>query len=334
MKKDKIYFFLTLLTLIYTAIPSPAGQQKDDTEEQPIIEFKVNGEAVTRDFIQEGLDEANFCAPEVCPTDSISAWKMRQSRLIRLIPIRQFLEKENIIITKQTIEKQIEIMKAHPDPFKRYPPKPLSHVMVRECISWSDLRLMIRTDTGMQRWAEREWRRKWPTERKWKNYCKTKNQDFNSRFGKFRRMSFTFMQWPKGANNETEALKLLKVQADAAKKSMDAGQDFINVAQKCFPYLEKRNNNAITAITLPFDFLGLNHAETLRNLKIGQCSKPLKTRMSWELVKREPATNIDIGIILKKEFIYHIRKETEQMISAKTNLIRINLGDTRKTILD
>ena len=303
-----------------------AGEVSDD------VEFSVNGESVTRRFISDGLREANECAAEVCPTDPAAAWGIRRTRLIRLIPLRQFLDREGVAVTPDEIERRITAMKAEPNPFGRHPPKPLTHVMVRECMSWSDVRLLIRTDLGMQKWAEREWQRKWPSREAWAEYCRVEKTSFADRYGKFRRLSFSMSRWPKGAKDEEEALAMLKQEAERAKARLDAGETFAQAGASVLPAAGAAD--PAPAAVLPFDFLGPQQMDALRRLPAGETSAPLPARFSWEILRKETVSDEDMGEVLKREFVARKRLEAEDTVAKEAKLVQVHWtgGDETQTL--
>ncbi len=201
-----LFFSCTLLAGPFLVARAPAAEAPEEARE---IEFRINGEAVSKASIAEGLKAAERAAPKVCPTGRMEGWRLRRARLIRLIPLRQFLKSERIEITAEEIDKRIEELKAQPNPFGRHPPKPLTHVMVRECISPGDLRLMVLVNAGMARWAEAQWKKKWPDAETWSDHCRAERPNLIREFGKFRWMSFSMSRWPKGAKDEGEALAML-----------------------------------------------------------------------------------------------------------------------------
>ena len=207
--RSEKFALLGCMTLVFLTSAFPLFAQ-EEFEEKPQVEFKINGEAFTKEQMIRGLAEANTCANGVCPTDPSSGWQMRRTRLIQLVPERQFLTKNKIDISDEELTKRIDEIKAHPNPFGKSPPKPLAHVMVRDCMPWYDVRLIVKTNLGFIKFAEQDFRKKWPTDEDWMEHAKSERTTFEETHGKFRRISFSFAQWPKGAKTETEALVLLK----------------------------------------------------------------------------------------------------------------------------
>jgi len=280
--------------------------------ESDVVEFRVNGEAITRGFIEKGLIEASQCAPEVCPTDKSQGWKIRRERLIKLIPLRQFLDRENIKIDDAVIEKQIEEMKKQPNPLGRHPPRRLEQVMVRECISWDDLKLMIRVELGMTQWAEREWKKKWSDNSRWIEYCTNRKDEFDSKYGKFQIYNFSIFDWPAGAKTEEEAMEKLKQKAQNVKEALDAGR--------------KVEESGVVSI-IPYDSFGDSHTETLKKLQVNGTAEVLQMRFGWMVVRREKVTPAEISEVLKKEFMEQIRREAEERIARETKVEKVAWTD-------
>jgi hypothetical protein len=248
-----------------------------------------------------------------------AGWEMRRKRLIRYVPLRQFLDREGITVTKKEIDAEIEIMKKDPNPFGKAPPKPVCAVMVRDVITWSDLRLMLRVDLGMDRWAEKQWKEKWPTEEEWKGYCRDEEKAFRERFGKFSRMSFSISKWPKGAKNEEEALRILKERADAAAKKLAAGGKFDEVVKD--PAV---NGEIAAASILPLAVFGPDHTESLKDLPVGGTTEPMKTPFSWEIVRRERLTPEDLQEVLKLRFLVETKMELQRKVAAEAKIEKVN----------
>ena len=230
----------------------------------------------------------------------------RIERLKILVPIRQFLEKEGIGIAKETISAQIETMKKDPNPFGRYPPKPLTHVMVRQCITWEDLRLMIMTDIGMSMWAKRQWRQQFPTPQSWSAHCSEKAAEFRDQFGKFTIIPFTINRWPKGAKDEDEAKAMLKKQAETARKQLMQGKTTDSSVKELEPEI------------LPFSCFGADNTSHMEELAVGSVSRPLKSGSGWYLLKRLFLTGEDIADVLKNKYLSDTRDETEDRIRTET----------------
>lgn len=279
-----------------------------ELESEDVVEFRINGESVTKESIEKGLVEASQCSPEVCPTDKAQGWKIRRERLIRLIPIRQFLDKENIKINDAVIEKQIEDMKQQPNPLGRHPPRRLEQVMVRECISWDDLRLMIRVEQGMTQWTEQQWQKKWGDKSQWEKYCTNHKADFEAKYGKFRIYNFSIFDWPAGAKTEEEAIEKLKLKAFNVKENLDNGKA-----------VEEHGTISI----IPYAFWEESHAENLKKLQIDGPAEVLRMRFGWMVVKREKITQSEISDVLKKDFIQQIRAEAEERIAKETKLEKV-----------
>lgn len=289
-----------------------------ELESKDVVEFCINGEAVTKEFIEKGLLEASQCSPEVCPTDKVQGWKIRRERLIRLIPLRQFLDKENIKINDAVIEKQIEDMKKQPNPFGRHPPRRLEHVMVRECISWDDLKLMIRVEQGMIQWAEQQWQKKWGDKSQWDEYCTNHKTEFDANYGKFRVYNFSILDWPAGAKTEEEAIEKLKQKAFNVKENLDNGET-----------VEEHGTISI----IPYAFFGDSHTESLKKLQVDGHAEVLRMRFGWMVVKREKITQSEISDALKKKFIQQIRAETEERIAKETKLEKVAWTELQADIL-
>ncbi len=223
-----------------------------------------------------------------------------------LVPIRQFLKKEGIEIAEKEISARIEALKEDPNPFGHYPPKPLTHVMVRECITWKDLRLMIITDIGMSMWVQRQWRQQFPTPQSWNAYCSGKSAEFRDQFGKFAIIPFTIGRWPKGAKDEDEAKAMLKKQAETARTRLMQGEATDFTAKEPKPEI------------LPFSCFGEDNTPDIEKLAAGHVSRPLETRDGWYLLKRLALTDKDIADVLKNRYLSDTRNETENRIRAET----------------
>jgi parvulin-like peptidyl-prolyl isomerase len=222
-----------------------------------------------------------------------------------LVPIRQFLEEEEISVPKEKIDARIENLKQDPNPFGGYRPIPLIEVMVRECITWEDLRLMITADMGMSMWVERQWQEEFPTPESWTGYCREKDAECRGRFGKFVIIPFTMNHWPEGAKNETEARSILKKQAETAKEQLTRGTSTDPSIQELEPRV------------IPFSYFGEDQASHLRELTRGHVSRPLETRFGWYLLKRDSMTAKDVSDLLKDMFLSDAREETENRISTE-----------------
>lgn len=319
MRANMMGFSAAALLLYAMVIGLQAGAEEQKAE---TVEFKINGEAVTKESLVKGLSEVNEAAPEVCPTETPSAIRLRRDRLVSLLPVKQFLAKEGIAVKDYEIEKRLDEMKADPDPFRQSPPKPLKHVMVRQAITFPDVKLMILTELGMQKWVEREWRKKWPTDKEWMTYCGEERAVFDKEFGKFTVLHFSLASWPKGAKDETEAMEILGKQAEAAKKMLDAGESFEKVAAEL-----KGGKEAPKPALLPVGFLGEKNADAVRGIPEGKTSEPLRTPMAWLLVRRDAVADEDISLALKQRWQAKLRADTMQKIAGDAKLEKINWTD-------
>ncbi|MFC1672195.1 peptidylprolyl isomerase [Planctomycetota bacterium] len=305
--------FITASVCIAGDPPAPEKTDKKD------VEFTINGEAFTKSSMMKGLGQCPAYNPAVCPTETSAGWIARRTRLIRCIPLRQFLDAEGVKVPKEAIDAVIEKMKKDPNPFGKQPPKPVTAVMVRDCITWDDLRLMIRVDIGMKKWVERQWTEKWPTAEKWKEHCRNEAAAFEEHYGRFSRLSFSISNWPPGAKDEADALKILKTRADEAKKRLDAKEDFDKVAKD--PSVKAQT---VPAQILPFRALGSDHADTLKQLGVGQTSDPIATRFSWEIVRREKLPPEDLSEVLKIRFLVQTQADAEKKVAAEAKIEKIN----------
>jgi hypothetical protein len=302
-----------------TAAVCQAAQPAGGRPDQKDVEFRINGQAFGRRAMAEGLAECATYDPDVCPTDRAAGWEMRRTRLMRYVPLRQFLDAEGITVSKQDVDKRIEEMKKEPNPFGKAPPKPLRAVMVRDCMTWGDLRLMLRVHIGMERWARRQWKDRWPTEDAWKEYCLGERRTFLERFGKFTRLSFTLSRWPKGARDEQEAMRLLKKGADTAIERLNAGGRVQDVAQD--PTI---NGKLVAAEILPLGAFGAGHTEMLRELAAGQAFGPIRTRFGWEVLVRKALSTQELSEALKLQFLVRTRIETERKIVSEARIEKVN----------
>jgi hypothetical protein len=310
---------ISLAAFFAAASICTAAEPDTGKPDEKDIEFRINGEAFGKKAMSEALADIPSYDPKVCPTDMSAGWEMRRTRLIRYVPIRQFLDKEGIEVTKEEIEAEIERMKKDPNPFGKAPPKPVCAVMVRDCITWSDLRLMLRVDIGMEKWVEKQWKEKWPTENEWKEYCTQEEKGFGESYGKFGRLSFSISKWPKGAKDEADALRILKERADAAAKKLSDGGKFEEVAKD--PAVA--GEIASTQI-LPYRALGPDHTETLKNLPVGGTTEPVKTPFSWEIIRREKLTPEDLSEALKLRFLMQLRMEAQQKVASEAKIEKVN----------
>ncbi len=292
------------------------GQQDGTVQDE--IEFWVNGEAVSKRFLIEGIEQANRCAPEVCPTDPMTGREIRRNRLIRLLPMRQFLDREGIEVRNDEIDARIQEMERHPNPFGVSPPKPLAHVMVRQCLPMEDLRLLVRIELGMQKWALREWERRWGKAQAWESYCTEKRTAWEERCGKFRRLWFSLEQWPAGARDEDEAMERLKERAEKAWQAMEEAERFQPVADGAVRAGEARLSES--AVILPYDFWGPEQVARIRGLKVGKFSEPIRTRFGWEIVLREAITDEDVRAALKADFLKQCREDMETRITREAEV--------------
>jgi hypothetical protein len=296
----------------------PTELEKEGNAED--VEVKINGELLSKSYIKNGLGEINDYAPEVCPTEMPAAFQKRRERLISLVIMRQFLEKEKIVVSDEDVNQKIEQMKLEKNPFDRHPPKPLAHVMVRECIAWDDLKLMIRTDKGLQLWAERELLRRWPDDAAWKKYCQDERKTLEENFGAFLRISFSINNWPKGAKTEDEAMERLKASAEEAKKRVESGEDFKKIARES---LGQDANDPIPAV-LPFTILGEDNVERLKTLEPGAVSDPLRSPFSWELWQRTALTDEQLSRVLRDKFIFQAKMAAQQRLLKEAKLEEVN----------
>ncbi len=299
------------------AAAEPAAAEKRTDEKD--VEFRINGEAFGKKAIAAGLAECPSYNPDVCPTDMSAGWETRRARLIRYVPLRQFLDREGVAVSKKEIDEEIEIMKKDPNPFGKAPPKPISAVMVRDCITWSDLRLMLRVDLGMDKWAERQRKEKWPTEDSWKEYCRGEEKTFREQYGKFSRLSFSISRWPQGAKDEEDALRILKERADAAAKKLSSGEDFEKVAKD--PAVA---GEIAAAQILPLTAFGPDHTKALEKLAAGGTTDPMKTPFSWEIVRKERLAPEDLSEVLKLRFLVRTRVEAEKKVGSETKIEKVN----------
>jgi hypothetical protein len=268
---------------------------------------------VTAQSLLAGVEEASALAPDVCPTDTAAGCAARRERLLRLLPQRQFLDREGVEVAPAEIDARIAQMKRDPNPFGRHPPKPLLDVMTRECIPWEELRLMIRVDLGMRRWAERQWDRRWPSAAAWASRAAEQRTEFDRRYGRFRRLAFSLERWPAGARDEDEAMAALREQASRARERLDRGEDFDAVAAELRGPAAGAPGSGAGEV-LPFTCLGDANVEALRGLAEGAASAPVQTRFAWIILRREPATDADVRQTLREEFILSVRSEKEKEI--------------------
>jgi hypothetical protein len=293
----------------------PAAGKRDEKD----VEFRINGEAFGKRAMADSLAECPTYDPKVCPTDMTAGWEMRRARLMKYVPLRQFLDREGIKISKEEIDEEIERMKKDPNPFGKAPPKPVCAVMVRDCITWKDLRLMLRVNLGMEKWVERQWKEKWPTEEKWKEHCRDEENTFREGYGKFGRLSFSISKWPKGAKDEQDAMRILKKRADAAAKKLSSREDFEKVAKD--PAVA---GEIVPGRVLPLGIFGPEHTETLRKLPAGGTTEPIRTAFSWEIVRRERLTPEDLSEVLKLRFLVRTRMETEKKVAEEAKIEKVN----------
>jgi hypothetical protein len=218
------------------------------------------------------------------------------------VPIRQFLKQEGVSVPKEKTDARIKALKEDPNPFGTPRPTPLTHVMVRECITWDDLRLMIVADIGMGMWAEREWQKQFPTLESWDEYCWQEDSEFRDRFGKFVVIPFILDRWPEGAKDEEEAKAILKKRAEAAREQLSGGKS-------ADPSVRGRK-----AEIAPFSCFGEDNASHLKALAAGHVSRPMEVRYGWYLLKRVSLTEKDVSDFLKGKYLSDTREEAENRI--------------------
>jgi hypothetical protein len=242
------------------------------------------------------LAECATYHPAVCTTPLAAGWKIRRRRLMDIVPLRQFLDREGVKVSAKEIDAEIERMKKLPSPLGATPPRPLRAVMVRDCITWNDLRPMIRVDIGMKRWAETRWRKTWPTDVAWEEHCRREGRALRNRIARFRRLSFGLSPGPKGAADEDEAMSILKRRAADAARKLAAGTPLDAVAK------DANVQGTVAAEILPFDVFGPDRAHELRSLPLGKATSPISTRFGWHILLKEPLSASDRERELKSRF--------------------------------
>jgi hypothetical protein len=312
---------LALLSWAALAAEIPAAGGEGPKAEAGTVEFRINGEAFTREGIAAGVKEASALAPEICPTDEAAGFEMRRKRLIELVPVRQFLEREKVEVAAAEIDARIAAMKAEPNPFGVSPPKPMHQVMARQVMSMDDVRLMVRIELGLAKWAEREWRKKWPTDKEWSAYVAEKRAGIEEEAGRFSRIPFSLSRWPKGAKDEDEALAMLKEQAAAARKRIAAGEAFEDVAAE----VRGVKKEALPAPAMVrYEILGEKTGAALREMPAGSVSEPLPSRSGWDLWRKEPLGDAEASAALKADFVAGLRAETLRRVAAEAKIEKVN----------
>jgi hypothetical protein len=311
-----LMFLTVFLVAASVCIAAEPDAEKQDEKD---VEFRINGEAFGKKAMADSLAECPGYDPKVCPTDMTAGWEMRRARLIRYVPLRQFLDREGIKISKEEIDREIERMKKDPNPFGKAPPKPVCAVMVRDCITWKDLRLMLRVDLGMEKWVEKQWKEKWPTEEEWKEHCRDEEKAFRERYGKFGRLSFSISKWPKGAKDEEDAMRILKERADAAAKKLSSGEGFEKVAKD--PAVA---GEIVPGRVLPLGLFGPEHTETLKKLPVGETTGSIRTPFSWEIIRMEKLTPKDLSEALKLRFLMQTRMQAQQKVTSEAKIEKVN----------
>lgn len=307
------------LAIVLAAAAARAGEEP--SRAAGTVEFRINGEDVTREAILAGVREAAAGAPEICPTDEASAFEMRRARLVELIPVRQFLDREGVAVPAAEIDARIEAMKADPNPFGVSPPKPMNQVMARRAMSPDDVRLAVRIELGLARWAERERLKKWPSGKEWAAHAADRRAAFEKEHARLSRISFSLSRWPKGARDEPEALELLRQQAAAARRRIAAGESFEALAAE----VRGVNREALPEpAVVPYAALGGETAEALRKLPEGGVSDPLPSPVGWSLWRKEPMSDAQASEAIKRDFLAGLQAEALRRIAAEARLEKVD----------
>jgi parvulin-like peptidyl-prolyl isomerase len=223
---------------------------------------------------------------------------MRLGRLCREVPLRQFLKTQNLEVSRQEIEADIDNLKKNPPVAGcaccRY--QDLDQYMRFNYITPAELERMSWNQIGLRKYLEAEWLKAFPTAEARAAILKEKRPDFEEKYTKAYHIFFIAPSQEKRKLAAEAWNRLQKGESfEAVAKAMS--EDKVSAAQGGFIGF------------IPKDIFGKTFADALAQLVPGTYSKPVESTWGCHIIRREAMTDDDLLTILKDDFMGH--KATE-----------------------
>ena len=252
----------------------------------------INGEPVYEEDLAAGLPADVFQET----LDQVKS--MRLGRLCREVPLRQFLKTQNLEVSRQEIEADIDNLKRNPPVAGcaccRY--QDLDQYMRFNYITPEELERMSWNQIGLRKYLEAEWLKAFPTAEARAAILKEKRPDFEEKYTKAYHIFFIAPSQEKRKLAAEAWNRLQKGETfEAVAKAMS--EDKVSAAQGGFIGF------------IPKDIFGKTFADALAQLAPGTYSKPVESTWGCHIIRKEALTDNDLLTVLKNDF--QGRKATE-----------------------
>jgi len=316
------YIILIIIVFYKQTIPLVMAETKTSGN----IAAMVNNIPIYRETINLGLPKAAF-GPRLN--------KMRSARLDKLIytiAMKQFLEKQNIHVSKQHIEKQIEIYKKTPpskDLCCRY--ESLEKYLEYNAMTLNDLRDEINITKGFEIHIDKLWQEKSQVKKKRLALVKIYRPGIEKRYIKASHIFFSFYKEPQFTQNRKGVMKKKRKQAFTAMDRLENGEKFETVAKEmsddavsqisggALDIIEKKK---IYSIKGGMKYWGNTFVKVLLALSPGEYSEPLKSMRGWHIIMCKKFNDKDILEIIKKQFKGKVYPKIEKKIMDQAEIVR------------
>lgn len=281
-----------------TAAGNSTKANASKTHKNDKVLATVNGEPIFESQIDAGIpaDVFEFAGKEA------KGAKLRCS--IDSLILSQFLKKENIVVTSQEIDAEVERM-------KKEPPQStcmccvyntLEDYLSVNYLSMADLRQQIGNSFGINKYFDRLWQAKHPDDAERKEMINKERGRFEGNYLKTWHILFNTFQQPDYLINSGAVRKTTWLKAESVWLRLQKGEAFEKVAAEVSDDTTSKKKGGYLGC-LRSDTFGDALKDAKKQAKYGEYSRPIESPYGFHIIKLMPMNDEDIYDLLKKEYI-------------------------------
>jgi hypothetical protein len=252
----------------------------------------VNGEAVRESQVEAGM-------PSHLPERTVRGLReLKLDRLIELVARRQFLEREGIVVPDAEVEEVVGTIKKSPPlascgccPYRSF-----DRYLESQAMTEGEFRLKIRVVLGTERHLGEAWKSAFGDPEKVRDHVAKRRDEFEKDYAVLAEIRFKDSGHEEGREGPDAMGR-----AEAAWGRLEKGEDFADLAGD----ISEGEVTGPKGGRIGPQNLGLLPAElrkTLKGMKPGEFTKPLRTQGGAFLLLLRTMTEADLEEILRDEF--------------------------------
>jgi hypothetical protein len=305
MGKNKHYitsavpvFSCMALFFLMTMLCAEKLPQKDTNK---IIVATVNDRPIYKKELTAGIPAGLF---------AVERKRVESQKLERLIYVEllsQFLSRNKILVSSNTIDKEIAELRKNPPSSGcsccRY--ESLEQFLEFNYFTLEEFKELIKVNMGLSIYIEKLWTKEA------KSYIASNKQRIEAAgkaYCKAYHIFFNVFQDPDYGKSTDKVIAKKKVLATAAWKRLEKGESFEQVARDVSDDSMSANAGGFLGV-IPSNLFGMEFDKAVRQLPPGKYSKPVLSLWGYHIIKKDALDEKDIEAILKDDFFNNKKKE-------------------------